>query len=67
MIPPLVAWSSPMPLPRLEQGSEASWLTEATEVRRVCDEHGVRYDKVKAFVTLAGGEKVFAKRGLPVG
>jgi hypothetical protein len=60
------AWSSPMPH-RLEPGAEAGWHMSADEVRAVCAEQGVTFRQVHGFVTLAGGERVRARKPVPLG
>ena len=51
------------PLPhKLDNGAEGHWFIPTSEVLALCEKHDVRYQKVRGFVTLAGGRRVYAKR-----
>jgi hypothetical protein len=65
LIPQQVAWSAALPH-RLEPGAEASWFVEAAEIRRIAAEQGIPFKRFTAHVTLAGGQKATAKRGVPL-
>ncbi|MGI5214962.1 hypothetical protein [Plantactinospora sp. CA-290183] len=56
-----VAWASPVPY-RLEPGSEGSWLMATDDVQGTSAERGVRYQDLRAFVRLADGRTVTARR-----
>jgi hypothetical protein len=47
---------------RLEPGADASWYWPTEEVKKASAEHGVRYQDLTAFVNLADGRKITAKR-----
>lgn len=55
------AGSSELPY-RLEEGASGSWYIETMAVEETCRTHGVDYTKLTAFVRLANGNIVYAKR-----
>jgi hypothetical protein len=65
----------PQPLPlsdrlpyRLEAGTSGSWYIESRAVAETCRKHGVDYEDLTAYVNLATGETVDAKRkGIQLG
>ena len=56
-----VPGSSPVPL-RLEPRAHGSWLLPTHEVARFCAERGVRQQNMIAFVDLADGRTIKAKK-----
>lgn len=53
---------------RLEEGASGSWFIETAVVARTCQEHGVDYADLTAYVSLASGPSVDAKRrGIQLG
>jgi hypothetical protein len=61
------AGSSPLPY-RLEQGASGSWFIETAAVVETCKTHDVDYTDLTAYVSLADGRTVDAKRkGIQLG
>ncbi|HUZ53102.1 MAG TPA: hypothetical protein VMU94_11315 [Streptosporangiaceae bacterium] len=59
--------SDPLPY-RLEEGASGNWRIETTAVAESCQAHGVSYEALRAFVTLASGKTVVARRkGIQLG
>jgi hypothetical protein len=53
---------------RLEEGASGSWYIETAAVAETCRAHGVDYDDLTAYVNLANGQTVDAKRkGIQLG
>jgi hypothetical protein len=53
---------------RLEAGASGSWSVETTAVAETCKAHGVDYADLTAYVNLANGQSVDAKRkGIQLG
>ena len=55
------SWSTPLPH-RLEPGADGSWYVPTSEVAGFCAKHGIRQQDVIAFVDLADGRTINAKR-----
>jgi hypothetical protein len=54
---------SSTPLPhRLEPGTEGNWYVATREIIQSCAEHSGNYQELTAFVGLANGKKVYAKK-----
>jgi hypothetical protein len=53
--------STPLPH-RLEEGASGSWFIETKDVRDECASRGIRYQDLCAFVNLADGRTIKAKR-----
>jgi hypothetical protein len=54
---------------RLESGANGVWFIEAERIEGVAGEQGASRDEVRqwrAWVSLATGEKIYAKRGMPI-
>jgi hypothetical protein len=64
-VPQQTPMSTPLPR-RLEGGAEASWFMDPQEIRLRSAELRIPFDRIIGYVTLAGGEKVLAKRGVPL-
>lgn len=63
-----VQGSTPLPH-RLESGDEGVWFIEAERIEGVASEQGASPDEVRrwrAWVSLGTGEKIYAKRGMPI-
>jgi hypothetical protein len=54
-------WSSPLPH-RLEPGTDGSWYMSTREVARFCAKQGVKQQDMIAFVDLADGRTISAKK-----
>jgi hypothetical protein len=64
-VPQQTPMSTPLPH-RLEPGAEGSWFMDAQEIRLRSAELGIPFNRIIGYVTLAGGEKIHAKRGVPL-
>lgn len=51
---------------RLEAGAEATFYADSDGTKASASEHGKRGRDLRAFVMLATGKKVYAKRGIPL-
>lgn len=60
-----LAGSTPLPH-RLESGAQMSLFVQADDVRRARHERAVPFAQMSAWVGLATGKKVNAKRGIPM-
>jgi hypothetical protein len=61
IFPNALRWSTSLPH-RLEPGANASWYWPTEEVKRASAERGVRYQDLTAYVNLADGRTINAKR-----
>jgi hypothetical protein len=61
IVPGLPYFSATLPY-RLEQGSSAAWHIPADQVWRVCKERGYSPSRLRPWVRLADGRKVYANR-----
>lgn len=64
VLEPLVG-STPLPH-RLESGANMTVHIEARHLRDARDERGIPFSKMRAWARLGTGERIFAKRGMPV-
>lgn len=66
-VPHPFAGSDQLPY-RLEDGASGTWSIETSQVAETCRKHGVDYADLTAFVKLANGQSVDAKRkGIQLG
>ncbi|HUY46489.1 MAG TPA: hypothetical protein VMV92_12265 [Streptosporangiaceae bacterium] len=55
------SWSAALPC-RLEPGADASWYVETKAVRESCAANGIRYQDLIAYVSLADGQTIEARK-----